>query len=154
MLIRQPPPMDDTVKRWRLQGDVYLWRYKGNARNYPGWHLTADTPGCASLLELIDLMRDSQFLSEAPIRLSQPTLRQISVPNAPLEHDPAKSLAVYHSPKLVADHWRLSENDGRVRLEVGHDSLSELRKGIADVARHEGDYSIGATGQALWFWWS
>ena len=147
--------MDDNVKRWQMRGNVYLWRYKGNARNYPGWHLTADEPGCAALLELIDLMRASQFSSEAPIPLSQPSPRELVVPNAPREHIPANSLTVYHSPtKLAADHWRLTENDSRVRLEVGHDGLSELRNGIADVARHEGDYSIGATGQELWFWWS
>ena len=147
--------MDDAVRRWRLQGNVYLWRYKGNARNYPGWHLTADAPGCASLLELIDVMRHSQFSSEAPIALSQPTPREIGVPNAPLEHVPATSLTVYHSPtKLAADHWRLTESNGRVRLEVGHDSLSELLNEIANVAHHEGDYSIGAIGQELWFWWS
>jgi hypothetical protein len=138
-----------------LQGNVYLWRYKGNARNYPGWHLTANAQGCASLLELLDQMRGAQFSSEPAIPLSAPTQRQIGVPNAPLQPVPMKGFQLYHSPtKLAADHWHLAESNERVRLEVGHENLSVLRKGIADVARHEGDYSIGPTGEELWFWWS
>ena len=147
--------MDDIVKRWRLQGHVYLWRYKGDARNYPGWHLTADGPGCVSLLELIDLMGASRFSSEAQVPLSVPTEHQVGVPNAPLQHVPVRSLELYHSPTKVApDHWQLTENAGRARLELGSEKLTELRQGISDIARHEGDYSIGAEGQELWFWWS
>lgn len=147
--------MDNAVNRWRLQGNAYLWRYKGNARNYPGWHLTADAQACASLLELIDQMRDSQFSSEAPIPLSAPSGREIGVPNAPLEHVAMKGFVLYHSPAtLAAGHWHLAENNQRVRLEVGHDNLIAIQKGIGDIARLKGDYSIGATGQELWFWWS
>jgi hypothetical protein len=147
--------MDDLVKKWKLQGHVYLWRYKGTARNYPGWHLTADAPGCASLLELLDAMGTSHFASETRVPLSVPTDRQVGVPNAPLEHVAAKSLELYHSPTKVAPrHWQLTEDADRVRLELGRELVTELRRGIADVVRRAGDYCIGAEGQELWFWWS
>ncbi len=147
--------MDDAVKRWTLQGHVYLWRYQGvGVRHYPGWHLTADAPGCTSMLELIDLMHASPFAGRASVPLTAPGDRELSVPNAGLPHTAAASFELYHSPtKVPPAHWRLVADDGRVRLEAGREALAEVRRGIADVARHEGDYSIGADGQELWFWW-
>lgn len=145
--------MNDAVRQWRLSGNVYLWRYKGNARNYPGWHLPADTLACASLLDLIKLMSDSQFTSEVMLPLSPPTPREIRLPNAKFIHLPATLLLIYYSPiKLTADHWQLTESNGRVRLEVGSDHLSEFQKGIAGIVPHENDYWIGVSGQELWFW--
>jgi hypothetical protein len=145
--------MDDSVKRWRLRGHVYLWRYKGNAQNYPGWHLTADVAGCGSLLELIDLIGTSRFSSQAKVLLSVPGHPQLSAPNAGLPYTAAKSLDLYHSPtKLAPDHWQLEEINGRVCLEFGRKGLIDFRQGIVDVARYEGDYSIGSAGQQLWFW--
>jgi hypothetical protein len=47
---------DPTVARWKQQGRVYLWRYKENRKNYPGWHFTADAVACNALLELFELM--------------------------------------------------------------------------------------------------
>src|SRR5688572_30111766 len=98
--------MDDAVKRWELRGHVYLWRYKGNARNYPGWHLTADAPACVALIELVDLMGGSRFSSSSPVPLSPPTEHQVGVPNAPLPHVAVEALELYHSPtKVTPDHW-------------------------------------------------
>jgi len=120
--------MDDSVKRWKLQGHAYIWRYQGNTRNYPGWHFTADAQGCVSLLELLDMMAASRFSSEAQVPLTVPTERQLGVPNAPLQYVPVNSLEIYHSPtKVTPDHWQLTENANRVRLEVGRETLGELR---------------------------
>ena len=35
-------------------GRVWLWRYPGAARHFPGWHMTADAAGAASLCDLLD----------------------------------------------------------------------------------------------------
>jgi hypothetical protein len=145
--------MNEVVARWTLQGHLYLWRYKGDPRNYPGWHLTADADACQSLLGLIDSMQASEFSSRTEISLSTPTAVQFVLVNAPWQPVAAQSLTLsYYPSKFAPDHWRLVEDSGRVNLELGHQPLGDLRQGIVDVGRFKGDYCIGRDGEKLWFW--
>jgi hypothetical protein len=148
-------PMNDTVKRWRLHGHAHLWRYSGfGVRNYPGWHVTADAKACTSLLELIGLLQASPFSGRAIIPLTAPSALELSVPNASLRHTAATSFRLDYSPTTPSpDHWKLTADEGQVRLEVGSGTLAQLQQGVEDIARHKGDYCIGNDGEELWFWW-
>ncbi len=147
--------MNEAVQRWKLQGRVYLWRYTGNARNFPGWHMNADSSACTSMMQLIDLMMSSSFTSKATLSLALPADVQLDVPNAPLKHRAATSLEILHSPRTMRyEHWLLTESGDQIHMELGREELGQFRKGIIDITHHEGDYCIGLDGQELWFWWS
>src|ERR1044071_2745683 len=59
--------MDPQFKKFKLNGHVYLWKYRENTRNYPGWNITLDDQAIDSLLTLFGLMNESEFTSEVVI---------------------------------------------------------------------------------------
>ncbi|HWB20940.1 MAG TPA: hypothetical protein VG711_11615 [Phycisphaerales bacterium] len=145
--------MNEAVQKWRLVGNVYVWRYKGHTRNYEGWHMTADRAACTSLLELLALMTSSDYSAKVRVELTMPGPMQLGIPNAALKHRPAKEIQISYAPrKMNADHWHLVESKDALFLEVGRAMLCELRRGITDVSRNQGDYCIGPDGEELWFW--
>ena len=134
---------------------VYLWTYAESSRNFAGWHLTADEAACRALLEAIDQLADSDSLTTAT---QPPTAAILAIPNN-------RRAAVRAGSRLTVraeserGAWRLAESAGEVTIVVGPDRLEALRRGIHDVRRGRGDYSLGADykrasrDQRLWFWW-
>lgn len=143
----------NTLHAWRQTGTVSLWRYQGNQRNYPGWHLSADMAGCASLLVLLDALEEAGAGATRTVQLLAPMANVLRVPNnrgAELDAPSAVSLAMAEAP----DTWQWDLDGGRMRVQLGAACLQKLRKGIMDIAAGEGDYSIGgADMDRLWFWW-
>ena len=66
---------------WKQSGPVALWRFIENQRNFPGWHLTANAGGCASLIALLDAFAIDNAPSSRVLAIVQPTLAELSVPN-------------------------------------------------------------------------
>ena len=151
---------DPNVERWRQKGEVFLWRYRDKPRNFPGWHLTASAEGAASLLELLRLMRDARYASKQIVTISDPTPRILRVPNY------IRGVGQWRS----AERWQLSYAKGRaepgewklvftgkeLQLSVGETYLLKLIKGVEDVSRGIGDYSISGDDagfhECIWFW--
>src|SRR5579872_5538090 len=48
-----------SANAWALRGTVFLWRYRENVKNFPGWHLAANPEGSLALLELFGAVRES-----------------------------------------------------------------------------------------------
>lgn len=139
---------------WKPSGAVSLWRYTENTRNYPGWHLNADVAGCRSLLDLLDALATEPG-SYRTIPLRPPSEAQLSVPNnrgaAPAAATKLR-LAVADAPA----QWHLPADHDPATLTIGSDWLAPLRKGLLDITRGRGDYSIGeedSDSLRLWFWW-
>lgn len=156
---------DPSVTRWRQRGRVYLWRYKENTRNYPGWHMTADHEACTSLVELIDAMQVARWPSNATVAVSPPTDDILLVPNnrggAARWTAPTSLKLKYTRDQVDADFWSLGLQGGTLILAMGATALATLQKGILDIANGKGDYCIGAdeahgtagSDAVLWFWW-
>jgi len=140
---------------WKQSGAISLWRYKENQRNFPGWHLTADATGCASLLTLLDSFASDGRTCSRTLAIQAPTPAILAVPN--------KRSSAWQSPSklrlsLSANpaEWSFPESLEPAALIFGSDWLSKLRQGIAGISHGEGDYSIGVPGGGnlqLWFWW-
>ena len=155
--------MDPAVVQWRRRGQVFVWHYREGTHNYPGWHMTADSEACTSLLELIDLMQAARWPSRKSVAISSPTERVLRVPNN------RGGMARCAAPKILMldydkdqpdpNHWSLELQGDTLVLMVGPAKLSELRQGIVDIAAGKGDYAIDSadTGDdsdtCLWFWW-
>ena len=130
-----------------------LWRYTENQRNFPGWHLTADPAGCASLIALLDAFAADGTPSSRTLTVTAPTQAALAVPNnrsaAPVA--PAK-LRISLSP--AATEWSFPQSINPAELSVGADWLPVLRQAIAGIPQGKGDYSIGPSDSgSLWLWW-
>jgi hypothetical protein len=73
--------MDQSIEKYDLKGNFYIWQYKERNLQRKCWNFTADNEACDSLLRLIGLMEQSEFSSKKSIKISIPTNRQIDVPN-------------------------------------------------------------------------
>ena len=154
---------DPNVDKWRQKGRFYLWTYKENTKNYPGWHMTVDSIGATALLELFELMSSAKYSAIAKLQVSEPDKDILKVPNN--KNGAAKWSSVpqlkikYPKDQCSDNHWVLNKNNGEFTLELGKNKLEEIKKGILDISNQEGDYAIGPDNdqfeyECLWFWWN
>lgn len=142
---------------WKQSGTVSLWHYTENERNYPGWHLTADAAGCASLVALIDALAADGISASRTVDITPPSKAQLGVPNN------KSGLAAWRAPSkfrisfsATPAEWLFPLDLDPAVVTVGSDWLAPLREGILGIPRGHGDYSIGPAGKGnsrLWFWW-
>ncbi|MBB3981313.1 hypothetical protein GGR44_000960 [Sphingobium fontiphilum] len=64
--------MEETVGSWQQEGRISLWRYRKAPKMYHGWHFTADQEGCASLIELFNILSSSTNPAHRTISLTDP----------------------------------------------------------------------------------
>lgn len=149
--------MAHPVNSWKQSGNISLWRYTENQRNYPDWHLNADTNGCASLIALLDVLTEEGPDAYRTVKVTPPNQAQLAVPN---NHS---GRAAWQAPEklrlsLSTDDaaWIFPSQSNPAILVIGSDWLAPLRKGIKDILFGRGDYSIGNNSDdnlRLWFWW-
>ena len=140
---------------WKQAGRVSLWHYTENDRNYPGWHLTADAAGCASLVALLDALVADGIPASRSVAITPPSKAQLGVPNnqsgSAAWRAPGKLRVSFSGSR--AD-WLLMLDQEQAVITFGSDWLAPLREGISGIPLGRGDYSIGAKGNLrLWFWW-
>ncbi|MCW4453469.1 hypothetical protein OK348_01445 [Flavobacterium sp. MXW15] len=142
---------------WKQSGNVSLWYYTENQRDYPGWQLTADAAGCESLMVLLDAMAADGIAASRTIELKPPSRARLAVPNN------KSGLAAWRAPGKLRmvfssnpSEWSFPPGLDPAVLAVGSDWLAPLREGISGIALGRGDHSIGPadrSGSRLWFWW-
>ena len=141
---------------WRQTGRIWLWRYVENIRNYPGWHVTADAQGAASLLGLLgllDTLNQGGADSARTVQISAPSASILAVPN--------NRRAAWHAPARLRvgtsaneEEWRLTAEDQSAALTVGSGWRPVLQLALVGIAEGRGDYAIGPSGkQQLTIWW-
>jgi len=139
------------TNNWKQSGNVYLWRYVENPKNYRGWHLTADSKGVWSLIELIDLMLKSNDETKRTIKSNIPTENELGVPNCKKKAISTAKIVLLNK-KDNNEYWSISEAQGVVTFEAGDNALRRLKDGLTDVQNKKDDYFIGEKGHELWFW--
>ena len=130
-----------------------LWRYSDNQRNFPGWHLTANADGCASLIALLDAFAADGAPSSRTLTITAPTQAALAVPNnrSAASVAPAKLRITFSS---APSQWSFPESTDPAELSIGAEWLPILKQGIAGILLGKGDYSIGPGGSgSLWLWW-
>jgi hypothetical protein len=140
------------INKWKQSGNIYIWKYRSNPRNYPGWHLNADKQGCDSLIEFLSLLSDEDSGLKRTINLSKPDSRQYNVPTSQYKVKAEAKLVIIKSPKENDFHF--SYDSDKLTLNIGGSQIPEFVRGLTDVANGKGDYCIGDDGQELWFWWA
>ncbi|MCD9087613.1 hypothetical protein [Stenotrophomonas sp. SY1] len=142
---------------WKQTGSLVLWYYTENERNYPGWHLTADTEGCRSLIALLDALANDGEPAMRTFQIKPPTAAHLAVPNNRAGH------AAWHAPgklKLAFSsdpcEWKFPVKQELAVLALGAEPLRAMRNGLEDVLQGRGDYCIDVPHRncaPLWFWW-
>lgn len=142
-----PEPHHDA---WRQVGNVYLWRFTENLRNYPGWHLATDEAGLVSLVDLLRRLRVSEESGASrALQLSQPTSEVLAVPNnrrSPVVA-PERARIRRH---MDDEHWAFDEANDSVSLSVGRRHLDGLLSWLAHP-ESAFDTTYGDSPE-LWYW--
>lgn len=131
--------------------------------------MTANDVGCASLLELLDMLASSNRNANIEIQLTRPTPAQLRVPNC------RGGSAEVHAPELLRLHyesaedvWRFPKSWNTADLTLGSQQIKQLAQGVKDISQGNGDYCIGHSDDRnknqltsesqreslLRFWWS
>ena len=139
-----------------MAGRVSLWRYREHADDYPGFHLSADRPGCGQLITLFASFMKLRSPQIANIVLDPVTSDVLAVPNRR-----NATIHIYRNWELVADpsfpperlHFTVMHD--RVRTEMSVIQMEGIVAGLEDMRERRGGYAIGDDGteQQLWFWW-
>lgn len=137
---------------WKQSGPVALWRFIENQRNFPGWHLTANAGGCASLIALLDAFAIDNAPSSRVLAIVQPTLAELRVPN-----NRSSGITVPGKLRLVfaeeSNAWSFPAATDTAELTFGSQWLAPLKEAVAGIPLGKGDFSIGLrSGERLWFW--
>jgi hypothetical protein len=151
--------MDSKISKYKVLGKIYIWKYKENKRNFPGWNLTVNNEGSKSLLNLLELLESSQYPSRKRVMLSEPTSKQLGVPNnrgGNARYKPARVLELRFKKFNNEEIWRMAEQESVVILEFGTNKMRELKSAIAGVPEGKGDFGIcdAEDENVLFFWWN
>ena len=151
--------MDTQITKFKIKGRVYLWKYKENARNYPGWNLTMNNPASNSLTELLDLMKYSEYQSRKKVKITTPTSQQLDVPNnrnGQADFISVNNLLLNFEKFEDPNFWKIIENDDQIELRFGSERLTELKKAIMGIPEGEGDFAISdeRDENILYLWWN
>jgi hypothetical protein len=151
---------DPAVSKWKQHGKVYLWRYRQPSRHWVGWHMTADDPGCESLLNLLGQMKAAQWPSQQYLAIDKPTPAVLAVPNYRDEtwYAPAQWKLKFPKGQVADEFWSLTRAGSEVTLILGASKLVEVSEGVQAVRMGDGDYAIGPEDKENWteslsFWW-
>ncbi len=153
---------DPNVAKWKPAGITSVWRYLDNARNFPGWHLTADAESCAALQQLFEQMLLAKYSVKTSLLTCPPTQELLCVPNnqgGKARWESVEKLHLKFDPAKQDNHWIVNPASDGLHIEIGRGKLESLRDGVRDITRGKGDYSIGPEDdsqydeQCLWFWW-
>ena len=136
---------------------VFLWRYRENRRNYPGYHLTADPAGTERLLAVLRRHEHASRAIESSVGLSAVTPPVLAVPGNTRGDASVVSLATLQmvtDPAFNQGHFEFRESHPVCRLALSRQQAAAVAGGVEDIQRGKGDYCIGGEGdEVLWFWW-
>lgn len=136
------------LNTWKKEGAISIWRYEPKKKNFPGWHMTADSIGYESLIELLSLLKNSIAESKRTIELDSPDGWSASTE---LKKTPEKKVVI----QLIdgGEQWKLKNEDGKLIIMLNKLGVSLFLGGIERAKSGDYDFSIGGTkGQNLWFW--
>jgi hypothetical protein len=147
--------MDPQFKKFKLNGNVYLWKYRDNTRSYPGWNITFDDQAIDSLLMLFELMDKSEFTSEVMIPVHKPKTNHLRIVNNGSQIKTVGKLILKHT-KTLNSGWSIRELLDNLQLDFDPSYLEQLKKSLLKVKTNKGDFAICDSKESdesiLYFW--
>lgn len=151
--------MKAKIKKYKVTGKVFIWKYKDNLRNYPGWNFTVDIKASQSLLRLLELMNNCEWSSQNIITTEIPTELQIRVPNnqnGNARWKTKKNLKLKCIKTMSETHWLINEMENEVEIQFGKAKLEEFKNAITGIPEGKGDFDISDQNaeNIMFFWWN
>jgi len=152
--------MKEKIEKHKISGQVFIWKYSGNTRNYSGWNFTVDKLACQELSSLFDMMNDCEWSTSKTVQTSKPMQTEIAVPNNQNRSNtkwltkPAIVFCVNFN--LPAYHWSINETPDSLQINFGKQMLQKLKEAIIKMSNGNGDFSLSDENQEniLTFWWN
>jgi len=136
------------INQWKKKGNIAIWRYAPLRKNFPGWHITCDKLGYVSLIGFLELLRSSPVGAKRTISLDEPNINSSSTS---LKKTAESKVVISLSSE--PDFWNLKNEDGKLYLSLGMNSLKGLIDAVSEAEAGSYDFSFGSLkGQNLWFW--
>ena len=133
---------------WRKNGQISVWTYEPDERNYPGWHIGADASGYESLREILLILSQSPIGSKRTIELDLSAKRYAAIG---IRKNLAQKIVLLSASQ--EDQWVFRDASGKFVLKVSAIGVSALLESISRAQGGEYDFCIkSANGQRLWFW--
>lgn len=149
--------MKEQINKLKINGNIYFWKYLENSRNYPGWNFTVNKIGGENLLELIRLMRTCEWSSKKSIQITEPSQKQLKVPNnsnGKAKWKTFKILTLNHRKDFEKEYWKIIENPEEVEIIFGEEKLIKFESFLSRILNNDGDFSISDNDEEniLYFW--
>ena len=151
--------MKEKIGKLKISGQVFIWKYLDNSRNYPGWNLTADKKACKELSHLFDMMSESEWSLCKTVTTSKPMETELAVPNN--QNGNAKwltktAITFCIKPTQSENYLSITEMSDSVEIDLGRQMLHKLKEAIMSISSGNGDFSISDENQTyiLTFWWN
>lgn len=139
------------VHHWKQKGQLYLWRYEPENKNYAGWHLSGDTDGLSSLVELIQAMESSGTEQYRTVNLAQPGEVQYQIPGCRSKPVPVAKLRVKYEPRRSSDFELLIQEDV-LTLSMGRGNVNQYCTALRGLAQGKNDVHLGRGNHGVWLW--
>ena len=151
--------MKDKILKQNINGNIYIWKYLENSRNYPGWNFTADKKACNCLLELFRLMQLCEWSSKKEIQTSKPTINQFKIPNnqnREAKSKTSKKLILNFKKNEEQNFWKLIENENDIEIQFGEKKITDFENAVNEILKGNGDFAIAneTEDNILYFWWN
>ncbi len=149
--------MKEKLSEYKVVGKIYVWNYLENYSNYPGWNLTLDMQASISLIRVLNLMLECDWLNRKSILLEKPTQLQLSVPNNRngLAKWKSKNKLILNYKKLENEnYWRIKETEKEIHIDFGESKLKEFKNAITRISKGMNDFPIcdEKRKHILYFW--
>ena len=137
---------------------IYFWKYQGNTRNYPGFHLSLNKEAADTITERLRSRLSMQMERSVIFDLMVPTDDLLSVPNN-RNHKAHSKNRLENSIRFDAkiEHLQIKETSDAFDVELAPSKTNELLVGIERLMMGENDYAMrGGHSQGnttcIWFW--
>ena len=146
------------IVKLKITGQIFIWRYTDNDRNYPGWNLTLDRQASQDLLQLFDLMDQCDWSTKKSLGTTEPTDNELNVPNnrqGTARWSTKRTITFTTKTNAAPDYWTTDERKEELEIIFSKHKMKPLRQAIADIPNGKGDISIGDSRDEnlLTFWW-
>ena len=69
------------LNQYKQSGNLYLWEYANNTKNYPGFHMAFDNIGASSFSSFLNYLVNSNPGDFRTLNLTEPNDQILSIPN-------------------------------------------------------------------------
>lgn len=135
------------IYRWDQKGEIYLWKYLQNEKNFPGLNVSFDSAGYASFLALLRLFHNQMQGITRTVKATPPSKAILARPNNGMDVLAYKALKIFVSG---SENEVVEFGSEAILLRVSQESLAELLSSVESLKQEEAYMYINRCRLAFW----